>query len=179
MKFRLIEKINNTQISPWIINPEDNIELAKEISPILDSTEIYYNYKRDNCWPINQEIRTALEQSGYQYNYNNDKPEALEVVSGYFIVDKPALVDRQDLAYLKLTNKFKSDFAGIKDTPANRAKWVEDNNYFGKDPMWFLASPHMWLTMGGLIIDRAYPMFYKALNNKKITKDRYSEEDLI
>ena len=160
---KLIESIephqNDKTYSKYIINPEENYDLASKITPIINKHQNIIPMKRDHCLEINRDLLFDLENAGYKF----------ELVSGYFICDNVNITDLQDLKTLKKYNEYKQSGLSIPE-------FVIKNDYLGKEKGWFTYIPHWWLQLGGLIVDRAWPMFKKALE-KPITAENYTIKD--
>lgn len=155
----LEEEIQINSKTDFIVNPEANKELADKLQAIIASYKNTVLMKRDNCLWINRNLKNYLEESGYK----------AELTGGYFIVDNLNIVDTEDLKYLKCYNAYRASGKSIPE-------FVKDNNYCGKELGWFTYVPHWWLELDGLIIDRAWLMFRKALE-KPITSANYSSKD--
>ena len=160
---KLIESIephqNDKTYSKYIINPEENYDLASKITPIINNHQNIVPMKRDHCLEINRDLLFDLKNAGYKF----------ELVSGYFICDNVNITDLYDLKTLKKYNEYKQSGLSIPE-------FVTKNNYLGKEKGWFTYIPHWWLQLGGLIVDMAWPMFKKALE-KPITAENYTVKD--
>ena len=157
MKF-LIEKINT---HPCIINPEDNRELADQLSVILTGYKRSIPLKRDNCGPINWDLFDYLNNRGFKCN----------IIHGKFKTDNLKLLDKNDL-----TKEQRKLFASQYSQYSN--KNIVDflkSNYQTSYVNSFYELPHIFLKYKNLILDDAKDMFLNGMDNK-ITKINYSEE---
>ena len=97
---KLIESVephqNDKTYSKYIINPEENYDLASKITPIINKHQNIIPMKRDHCLEINRDLLFDLENAGYKF----------ELVSGYFICDNVNITDLQDLKTLKKYNEY-------------------------------------------------------------------------
>jgi hypothetical protein len=165
-----------------IINPEDNLQLSKDISDILS---VYRETHNINC------------SRGYCYNTTRDFmlwvheeiPELeddFEIIYGWFYIDDPiglplTIMDLDDDEREKFYNFYKG--IDIPDTDY----YDEENMKELSQMIWDFASielafeddwniyDHSWIEIQGLIIDLTKEQFTGAVNGR-ITKDRYIKE---
>jgi hypothetical protein len=150
------ESVNN--LSSFIINPEDNIELAKELTPIVDKLKNNLKIKvvRDMCGPIAWETYYALKDLGYN----------VKVVNGTFTIDNLDIINKKDFSKEEQREiiKLYGDFSN-----KHLQEYIKNKEL---DEMEFKEINHYWNKIDNLIIDLSVSMFYKAMNSK-ITSNNY------
>jgi len=145
----LKESLSN--INKYIINPNYNIELAREMSPYLDvfSNTTVIKPLRDNCGPIAWDLYFFLLKN----NFNNVK-----VVNGVFIIDNLNIIDKKDFTkeeQRKIVNQY-------GDLSSNSLiKYIKSNNLEEE----FKKINHYWVELDNLIIDAGIKMFYGSMDS--------------
>ena len=144
--------------SNTIVNPNDNISLSNKLNDILSNFKSSYPQKRDNCGFINSELLHFLDK-----NTNFD----VKIVRGNYNVDSLDLVDKYDLTRDQRTH-CKQEFGNLnKDSVKEYIK-----QYLNEED--FYIYPHTYLRCENLILDAAFLMFKKYVNEN--TKERYIDD---
>lgn len=142
----------------FVINPESNPELAKELEDLLSDYRPCIKSVRDNCIKINKDLHNQLFMYGY----------TPEIVSGlYRVNDHYGWLDPEDFTPGELV-KIRDMFGSL--SRESLEDYVDSLPDTEKEQ--YRLIPHVFLVLDDLILDASSDMFLG-----EITPDRYLDED--
>lgn len=165
-----------------IVNPEQNIELAKKLNPII----IEYRESANVC----NSRHACYEESKKFYNWLKDNYEnlfeelieqGLEVAEGLFEIDNPEMlplneIDLENEELKEFLNLYQEQIDFLDTKNFSRLIWQYIINYAEEDRINdFFYMYHYWIEIvnEGMVIDFTWNQFENAIEDKSNIINRY------
>lgn len=164
-----------------IVNPQDNLELAKLLNPVAKEFKNKNKLCQSNrgfCFIHSQDFIEWI-MNEYPVLYKKLKAMGIRKIEGLFQIDNPEMLplepaDLESREWEDFLDQYEEEYYQADSDPKQVSeliwKWAKENLERLDD---FYYMNHGWVEVEGLKIDFTWLQFRHAINNKVSLNERY------